>query len=191
MATKTVERLLEDVGAVMAGHFLLTSGRHSPIYLEKFRFLEYPEHTAHLSSSIARHFKDAGIQVVAGPTTGGVIVAYEVARQLEARSIYAERGEGESRVFRRGFTIDANEPVLVVDDIVTTGGSLRAMLDAVTAIGGRVAGVGVIIDRAEEPVPLDVPYFACYELRLPTYAASQCPQCRDGMPLTAPGRGTA
>ena len=190
MATSTVERLLRGVGAVMAGHFLLTSGRHSPIYLEKFRFLEYPEHTARLSGDIARHFKDAGIRVVAGPTTGGIIIAYEVARQLGARSIYAERGEGDARIFRRGFTISPDEPVLVVDDILTTGGSLLQVLHAVTAIGGTVAGVGVIIDRAEEPVPLDVAYFACHELRLPTYEPAQCPQCRDGMPLTAPGRGT-
>jgi orotate phosphoribosyltransferase len=190
MATNDVERLLEDVGAVMAGHFLLTSGRHSPIYLEKFRFLEYPAHTERLARSIADHFREAGIRVVAGPTTGGVIVAYEVARQIGARSIYAERGEGDARIFRRGFTIDPDEPVLVVDDIVTTGGSLLAMLEAVKSTGGRIAGVGVIIDRTEEPIPLDVPYFACHEIRLPTYAAPQCPQCRDGMPLTVPGRGS-
>jgi orotate phosphoribosyltransferase len=119
-----------------------------------------------------------------------VIVAYEVARQLGVRSIYAERGEGEERIFRRGFTIDPDDLVLVVDDIMTTGGSMLAMLDAVKSIGGRVAGVGVIIDRTEQPVRLDAPYFACHEIRLPTYTAAQCPQCRDGMPLTAPGRGT-
>jgi orotate phosphoribosyltransferase len=190
MASTSIQRLLQEVGAVMAGHFLLTSGRHSPIYFEKFRFLEYPRHTAKLCRSIVRHFKDAGIGAVAGPTTGGVILAYEVARQLGVRSLYAERGEGESRIFRRGFSVARGEPVLVVDDTVTTGGSLRAMIEAVTGIGGNVVGVGVIIDRAEEPVMLGVPYFACYEVRLPTYAPHQCPQCRDGMPLSAPGGGS-
>jgi len=189
MPGTSIERLLQEVGAVMAGHFLLTSGRHSPIYFEKFRFLEYPRQTARLARNIARHFKDAGVSVVAGPTTGGVIVAYEVARQLGVRSIYAERSEGDARTFRRGFTVAPGEAVLVVDDVVTTGGSLLAMIDAVTEIGGKVVGVGVIIDRAEEPVSLGVPYYACHVIRLPAYAPTHCPQCRDGMPLTAPGRG--
>jgi orotate phosphoribosyltransferase len=125
--TSDAERIFREAGAVIEGHFLLTSGLHSPVYWEKFRVLEQPRYTERLCRMIAKHFHDQNVQLVAGPTTGGVIISYEVARQLGLRSIFAER-EGTTRVFRRGFEITPGERVLVVDDILTTGGSIREVI---------------------------------------------------------------
>ena len=147
--SENVEAIFEKTGAVLKGHFLLTSGLHSPVYWEKFRVLQFPRYTEQLCGMIARHFQNQGIQVVAGPTTGGVILAHEVARQLDVQSIYAEK-EGSERIFRRGFSIDPAARVLVVDDVLTTGGSVREVIAAVNKLGGRVMGVGVLIDRSEQ-----------------------------------------
>jgi orotate phosphoribosyltransferase len=182
------EGLLKEIGALLQGHFLLTSGRHSSSYLEKFRILEHPHHTQRLCARIVGHFRALGPQLVAGPTTGGIILAFEVARQLGVRAVYAER-EGEGRVFRRGFHISPGEEVLVVDDIVTTGGSVRQVLEEVRRRGGRPVGVGVLVDRNSEPLDFSVPFFSCFRLPLPSYSAEECPLCRRGEPLTKPGGG--
>ena len=180
------ERLLREAGAVLEGHFQLSSGRHSGLYVEKFRLLERPPQTESLCHMIAdwsaRHISP---QLVAGPTTGGIIISYEVARILGLRSIFAERDEESgSRSFQRGFSIAPGERVLVVDDVLTTGGSVRDVLDAVRDLGGEVIGVGVLIDRAGGEVDFGVPFFACLALDLPTYAPTDCPLCKQGVPLT-------
>jgi len=180
------ERLLREAGAVLEGHFQLSSGRHSGLYVEKFRLLERPAQTEALCRMIAdwsaRHISP---QLVAGPTTGGIIVSYEVARVLGLRSIFAESDEESGgRSFQRGFTISPGERVLVVDDVLTTGGSVRDVLDAVRSLGGEVAGVAVLIDRAGGKVGFGVPFFACLALDLPTYAPTDCPLCKQGVPLT-------
>ena len=126
--TDSVEKIFEKSGAVLKGHFLLTSGRHSPVYWEKAQVLQYPEYAEQLCGMIADNFRDSGIQVVAGPTTTGIILAYEVARQLGVRSIFAEKEDTGERTFRRGFHISPDEQVLVVDDILTTGGSIREVM---------------------------------------------------------------
>src|SRR4030042_64326 len=124
----TVEQMFEKSGALLKGHFLLTSGLHSPVYWEKALVIQYPEYTEKLCRMIADHYRGAGVQVVAGPTTPGIILSYEVARQLGVRGIFAERDEsGGGRVFRRGFHIAPGEKVLIVDDILTTGGLPRAL----------------------------------------------------------------
>ncbi len=125
-----IEEVFIKSGAVLQGHFLLTSGLHSPVYWEKFKILQHPQYTAQLCGMIADHFRNQKIDVVAGPTTGGIILAYEVAKQLGVRSIYAEK-EGTIRVFRRSLSLSPGERVLVVDDILTTGGSVRQVVDAV------------------------------------------------------------
>src|SRR5207245_6275373 len=141
--------LFERSGALLRGQFTYTSGRHGAEYLEKFRLLEDPKATTALCGMIAARFAGAGVELVAGPTTGGIILAHEVARQLGVRAVYAERAaDGRGREFRRGFTLNPGERVLVVDDIMSTGGSVQETIDAVRACGAEVVGVGVLVDRS-------------------------------------------
>lgn len=182
----SVERIFRQAGAVLEGHFLLTSGRHSPVYWEKMRVLQHPHLIARLCRPIAQHFRDQGVAVVVGPTTGGVVLAFEVARQLRVRAAYAER-EGEGRAIRAGQLLAPGERVLVVDDILTTGGSLAQVVDAVDRAGGQVLGLAVIVDRrpAEAP-PLTIgglPVFASHRSPVPSYPPEECPQCRAAVPL--------
>src|SRR5438876_7329823 len=143
IAPADVDRVFRESGALREGHFILASGRHASLYLEKFQVLQHPSETERLCSAIAMRAGALGVETVAGPTTGGIILAHEVARQLGARAIYAERREGASgREFRRGFALAPGERVPVVDDIMTTGGSLQETIDAVRAAGGTGAGVG-------------------------------------------------
>src|SRR5881397_4404105 len=144
-----VERIFRDVGALREGHFLLSSGKHSSIYLEKFWVLQWPKKTELLCGGIVERMRDERITTVAGPTTGGIILAHEVARQLGVRAVYAERREnGAGREFRRGFTLRPGERVVVVDDIMTTGGSVQETIDAVRSAGGRVVGAAILADRS-------------------------------------------
>ena len=139
------EEIFEKAGAILKGHFLLASGLHSPVYWEKFQVLQFPNYTEQLCLMIATHFLKQGIQLVAGPTTGGIILAFEVARQLGVRGIFAEKEGDSGRAFRRGFSINPGERVLIVDDILTTGGSIREVMTAVTNQGGIVIGIGVLV----------------------------------------------
>lgn len=182
------EEIFRITGAIMEGHFRLTSGWHSSVYWEKFRVLQYPQYTERLCQLIARHFQDQAVQLVAGPTTGGVLLAYEVAKQLGIRSIYAER-QGEARVFRRGLSISPGERTLVVDDVLTTGGSIHQVVNEVRRRGGEVIGIGVLIDRSEEGIDFGVPLFSCYQTSAPNYRPEDCPLCAAKVPLEEPGRG--
>lgn len=181
--SQDVPALFRETGAVLEGHFLLTSGRHSGTYLEKFRVLEQPGPTQRLCWLIAERFRASDVQVVAGPTTGGVILSFEVARQLGVRGIFAESAEGGRR-FLRGFRIEPGERTLVVDDILTTGGSIRDVLDAVRQAGGQPVGVAVLADRTAGATDFGVPFFACTALKIESYEPSDCPLCREGVPLT-------
>ncbi len=181
-----VEEIFEKSGAVLKGHFLLTSGLHSPVYWEKFRVLQFPNYTEQLCRMIATHFRKQGVQVVAGPTTGGIILAFEVARQLAVRGIFAEKEGDTGRVFRRGFNIDSGERVLVVDDVLTTGGSIREVMAAVADQGGITVGVGVLVDRSERKVDFGVPLFSCHRALTITYTPENCPLCAAKVPLVKP-----
>ena len=188
IAPADVERVFRDSGALREGHFVLASGRHTSLYLEKFQVLQHPSETERLCSAIAMWAGALGVETVAGPTTGGIILAHEVARQLGARAIYAERREGASgREFRRGFALAPGERVLVVDDIMTTGGSLQETIDAVRAAGGTVAGAAVLVDRSGGAARLDVPVEALWRLDIPSYSATECPLCAKGVPAVHPG----
>jgi orotate phosphoribosyltransferase len=181
--------IFKTAGAIKEGHFLLASGLHSPVYWEKFRILQYPHLTAKLCRLIARHFKQQRIDVVAGPTTGGIILAFETARQLGTRGIFAEK-EGGVRVFRRDFEIEPSERILIVDDILTTGSSIRETMNAVDRSGGIIIGIGVLVDRSEKDLDFNVPFFSC--LRAPTtvYSPQECPLCVAHIPLVKPGAPT-
>ena len=135
--SEEVLKIFQMAGAIKEGHFLLASGLHSPVYWEKFRILQHPHYTEKLCRMIAQHFKGQKVDAVAGPTTGGIILAFETASQLGVRSIFAEK-EGDIRVFRRDFEIAPGEHILVVDDILTTGSSLRETISAVDKLGGIV-----------------------------------------------------
>lgn len=183
-----VERIFRDARAFAEGHFVLASGKHSSVYLEKFQVLQWPRETERLCETIAALWRSAVPDTVAGPTTGGVILAHEVARQLGTRAVYAERREdGPGRVFRRGFQLAPGEHVLVVDDILTTGGSLQDTISAVTAAGAKVIGAAVLVDRSAGKVTLDVPIHALWSLDIPAYVPEACPLCAQGVPFTKPG----
>jgi len=151
---REVESLFREAGAFREGHFVLASGKHSARYLEKFQVLQWPAHTVVLCADIAEWAGQRGPRTVAGPTTGGIILAHEVARQLGVRAVYAERREGAAgREFRRGFALRRGERVLVVDDIMTTGGSVQETIEAVRAAGGTVVGASVLVDRSGGRTP--------------------------------------
>ncbi len=179
---------------MLEGHFQLSSGKHSGVYVEKFRLLEHPIQTAGLCKMIADWAKKERLEpkVCAGPTTGGIILSYETARHLGLRSIIAEKREGGGRAFGRGFVMRRGERTLVIDDVLTTGGSVRDVLDAVRNAGGVPVGVGVILDRSGGRVDFaqtgagsgGLPTFACLKLDLPTYEPNLCPLCEQGLPLT-------
>ena len=183
-----VERIFRDAGALRDGHFVLSSGKHSPRYLEKFQVLQWPAQTERLCGAIAELVSDAGIDTVAGPTTGGIILAHEVARQMGKRAVYAERNEdGPGRAFRRGFQLARGERILVVDDIMTTGGSVQETMDAVRAAGGDTLAAAVLVDRSGGAASLGVPLHALWRLDIPTYLPDACPLCANGVAITKPG----
>lgn len=184
----SAEQIFEKSGAVLKGHFLLTSGLHSPVYWEKFQVLQYPQYTQELCRLIADHFRDQDIQVVAGPTTGGIILAFEVGRQLGVRGIFAEKKEGSSeRAFKRGFNIEPGERVLLVDDILTTGGSIREVIAAISKTQGKLIGIGVLVDRAEKSLDFSFPIFSCVRSPAITYQPEECPLCAAKVPLIKRG----
>ncbi|MFC1934781.1 orotate phosphoribosyltransferase [Chloroflexota bacterium] len=185
--TKEVEKIFTRAGVVQKGHFLLTSGLHSPTYWEKFQVLQFPNYTEQLCRLIANHFHDQKIEVVAGPTIGGVILAHETARQLGARSIFAEKESPGERFFRRGFSLKPGEQVLIVDDILTTGGSIREVLTAVNKLKAKVIGIGVLVDRSEGKIDFGLPLFNCLRSEAITYQPEECPLCAARIPLTKPG----
>ena len=200
---RRTEQLFRSSGALRDGHFLLKSGRHSEAYLEKFAVLSDPAATSELCGFWAGQHRGPDdrptVDLVAGPTTGGVILAFETGRQLGTRAIFAEEvatGGQPRREFRRGFRIEPGERVLLVDDILTTGGSLLAMIPAVEAAGGEIVACAVMVDRSGGMQSLEspttgrrYPLSALWILELPTYEAGPptCPACAAGTPIHAPG----
>lgn len=179
-------QIFRDCGAILHGHFRLSSGKHSDTYFEKFQVLQYPRYVQQLCGELAERFRAEPVDVVVGPTTGGVIIAYEVARQLGTRAIYAER-EGQKRVLRRGFTLLPNERVLVVDDILTTGGSVREVLEMLEPYRVQLVGVGILVDRTGGQVLMGTRLEALLPLSVQSWQPERCPLCQQGEPITEPG----
>jgi orotate phosphoribosyltransferase len=185
-----VQALLEVCGAYQEGHFELRSGRHSGGYVEKFRLLEQPEVAQELCRALAEAFRHAAVERVAGPALGGVIIAYEVARVLGVPCAFAERVEDRLE-FRRGFQFRPGEKVLVVEDIVTTGGSARLVIEAVLRAGAEPIGAAVLINRSGKALDMGVPTVALLDLNITSYLPEDCPLCRQNIPLHTPGsKGT-
>jgi len=174
-----IEKLLKDKKVLLEGHFLLNSGLHSKYYFQKFRVLENPDATSKLCKIIADKFRDKNIAWVIGPTTGGIIIAYEIARQLDTLSGFAEE-RGGKRVVSRGFDI-TNKKVLIVDDVMTTGKSVQETINAVQEKNATIVGVAVLIDRCSATLPFE--YFAPYKKVVKNFQPEECPLCKEGIPL--------
>ncbi|MCY4638873.1 MAG: orotate phosphoribosyltransferase [Chloroflexi bacterium] len=176
---------LERAGAFLEGHFQLASGLHSDRYLEKFNLLQWPPQTELVCRKMAAGLGHTRPGVVAGPTTGGVILSYEVARQLGLRGVIAEQlPDGSGRALQRGFRLERGERALVVDDVLTTGGSVRETIEAVRSAGGEPVGVAVLVDRSGGRVDFGLPFFAATEVEMESVDPADCRLCRAGVPLT-------
>ena len=187
MTQEEVKELLVKTNAIMNGHFVLTSGLHSPHYVEKFNVLQHPKYTEQLCKAMAEKFKDSQIETVVGPMTGGILLAHETGKALGTRAIFTERVNGKM-TFRRGFALHKGERCLIVEDIVTTGGSIREVIDVVKAAGGIPVAVSMLVDRSGGKATFeDVPRTALLNMDVETYEPSTCPLCQKGMPLTKRG----
>ena len=191
VSSDTVLGRLREVGALLEGHYHLTSGKHSPVFIQCSQVLQFPVDAAKLGAALGSVFRASEVSVVVGPAMGGVILAHEVARALGARSAFTEKRNG-LQVFRRGFQLLPEDRVLIVEDVLTTGGSVLRSAAAVRATGATLVGVGLIIDRtagkAAEALGLgpEVPVHALALLDAPSYLPEQCPLCRSGQPLARP-----
>ncbi len=182
MSKVTDERVLEilkESEVLLEGHFILTSGKHSANYMQCARILQYPHFACELASIIVDAFKNEKIDAVIAPATGGIIIGYEVARQLGVNNYFTERENGEMTL-RRGFKVDKGERVLVVEDVVTTGGSVVEVINLVKAAGGIVVGVGALVDRSMGSADFVAPFVASYKANVVAYEATECPLCKEG-----------
>ena len=187
MTEAEVKELLIKTGAIMDGHFLLTSGLHSPHYVEKFNVLQQPKYTQQLCEAMAEKFKDANIETVVGPMTGGILLAHETGKALGTRAIFTERVDGKM-TFRRGFSLHEGERVLIVEDIVTTGGSIKEVIEVVKAHGGMPVAVSMLVDRSGGKANFgDVPCTALLHMDVETYQPEECPLCQQGIEMTKRG----
>ncbi len=185
----TAESVLDTfrrVGALLEGHFRLTSGLHSPGYLQCALVLQHPREAEACGAAIAELVRAQAPQVVLSPALGGIVIGQEVARALGVRALFAERQDGRL-MLRRGFALRPGERVLVVEDVVTTGGSTRETIDVARAAGAEVVGAAAIIDRSGSQLPLDVPFTALATIALPTYQPESCPLCAQGSTAVKPG----
>jgi len=183
------EQVLEvfrETKALLEGHFRLTSGLHSPQYFQCARVLQYPKYLHLFAGEIAKHFEYADVELVISPAIGGVVVGTEVGRMLRVRTIFAERSEGKMDL-RRGFEIHPGERVLVVEDVVTTGGSVFEIVDLVKKADAKLAGVGYIVDRSNGKISFEAKHFSVLQLDVITYKPEECPLCKDGIPVVKPG----
>jgi orotate phosphoribosyltransferase len=184
-------RIFTSSGALLRGHFIFTSGRHGDTYMQCAQVLKHPEYTERLAKHLALRFKDDAIDVVIGPAMGGIVVAYEVARQLGAIALFTER-ENDKMALRRDFSITPGQRVLVVEDVTTTGGSVREVMEVVRAHQGCVAGVGVLVDRSNGAIDFGVKQTAVLSMEIPSWEADACPLCRQGkLPAIKPGSRTS
>ncbi len=188
LADASVESLFADAGALLDGHFLLKSGRHAGRYLEKFLVLQHPRFGVELCRRLAEALAPHGPTLVVGPTTGGVLLSFETARQLggSTRAAFAEPVQG-GRALRRGWAVAPDERVAIVDDILTTGASLLETIKAVRAAGVEPVAAAVLVDRSAEPVELGFPLNSLGRIEIPSWEADACPLCAEGAPLVKPG----
>ncbi|MGI6705362.1 MAG: orotate phosphoribosyltransferase [Clostridia bacterium] len=186
LSEKRIKEIFQETGVMQEGHFLLTSGRHSGSYLQCARLFQYPDLSELLCIELANKFGKDKVDIVIGPAVGGIIISYEMGRILGARAMFAERESG-IMTLRRGFTIPENSNVLIVEDVITTGSSVKEVMELVHDMGARLAGVGVMIDRTGGNVDLGVKMESVITLELPSYSPEECPFCKKNQPLEKPG----
>ncbi|GAB6181087.1 orotate phosphoribosyltransferase [Desulfotomaculum defluvii] len=186
MEREDIIEIFTKTSAMLSGHFLLTSGKHSNRYFQCAQVLQHPQYTQELCRELATKFKNQGVETVIGPAMGGILVSYEVARAMGVRSLFTERVNGKMAL-RRNFTIQPGEKVLVVEDVITTGGSVAEVIDVVKSMGGEVVGVGVLVDRSNGKAKLGVRTEALLTVEVETYDPEHCPLCASGMPAVKPG----
>ncbi|MFZ5352644.1 MAG: orotate phosphoribosyltransferase [Bacillota bacterium] len=187
MLTKErVQEILEKTGVLQHGHFVLSSGKHSNKYMQCAKIFQHPECSVEISKGLAEKFEGYDIDIVIGPALGGIILAYEVGRHLEVKAIYAERENGVMTL-RRGFEIARRSKVLVVEDVITTGGSVKEVIDLVRSKGAEVVGVGSVVDRSGGKVLFDIPYKSLIRVDIDTYEPNGCPMCKEGSIPSKPG----
>jgi len=186
MDSSAVLSLFRESGAFHEGHFKLSSGLHSPGYLQCALVLQHPAHAEALGRALGDELRDLRATVVLSPALGGLIIGHEVARALGVRAIFAER-QDNALTLRRGFSLAPDDRVVVIEDVVTTGGSTRETMAVAMAAGATVVGAGAIVDRSGGSPGLEVPFKALVTLNLATYAPEQCPMCARGEPIIKPG----
>ncbi|MEJ2009869.1 MAG: orotate phosphoribosyltransferase [Acidobacteriota bacterium] len=189
MTENEILNIFRENSALLEGHFILSSGLHSDRYIQCALVLQHPRIAEQLCAELAPKLGALGAKVVVAPALGGVIVAHEVARALGLRALFTERQNGEMTL-RRGFHLDEDEPVLVVEDVITTGKSTRETIECVQNAGGKVLGVGALVDRSGGEVKFDFPKVALVTLSVETYDPNDCPLCKSGKPAVKPGSRT-
>ncbi|MGI6406807.1 MAG: orotate phosphoribosyltransferase [Syntrophaceticus sp.] len=178
--------VFKERGALLEGHFRLTSGLHSNGYIQCAQVLKYPDLSTELGKKLGEHFRDLDVDTVVGPAIGGIVIAQEVGRALGVKAIFSERVEG-NMTLRRGFEINEGERVVVVEDVVTTGGSTKEVIELVKENGGVVVGVGSLVDRHSGELDFGVPFHSLLKLAIETFSPDDCPLCREGLPIVKPG----
>lgn len=186
MKREEIINIFKEAGVLLEGHFLLTSGRHSKQYLQCAKLFQLPKYSEVISKELADKFKDAEIDVVIGPAIGGIILAYEVAKQLNVKNVFAERENGQMTL-RRGFSINEGDKVLVVEDVVTTGGSVKEVIDIVKEMKGEVVGVGSVVDRSSNNRKFDEELKSVIKFEIETFSSDECPMCKENIPVVKPG----
>lgn len=184
------ERVLEifaEANVLLEGHFLLTSGKHSNRYLQCARVFQYPNYAEELCNALAQSFAGEKIDLCVGPALGGVVMAYETARSLDVRGLFTERDKDGTMALRRGFVIERGERILVLEDVVTTGGSVKEVIELLRDMGAEIVGVGAIVDRSSGQADFGVPFKSIIQLDVESYDPADCPLCQQGIPAEKPG----
>ena len=186
LSQEEVKAIFLAAGALQKGHFLLSSGRHSEEYWEKFWVLQFPNHVEKLCAEIARRYRNENIEVVLGPTTGGILLAMEVGRQLGVRALYAEKENGV-RMLRRGLQLQEGTRTLIVDDILTTGGALKECVELAESLKANLIGTSVLVDRSGGKVSVGYRLESLLTIQAESFDCDDCPLCKQGVPIRKPG----
>jgi orotate phosphoribosyltransferase len=186
LSSDEILTMFKESGALLEGHFILTSGLHSAAYFQCARVFQFPWYSERLGKALAEKITGEAVNAVVSPAVGGILVGHELARHLKVRSMFTERVEGRMS-FRRGFSVKPDEKVIVAEDVTTTGGSVREVIEAVRAAGGSVVGVAAVVDRSGGKAGFDVPYTSLFQMEVTNYSPEECPMCKAGSQAVKPG----